>query len=83
MHLATEPEITSMLLDASADPNVVDLAGNSPVISTSVKYISLTGMLGGNSQNFLQKFVRFFLTFKCFYGLVIHRKWVIYDLYSS
>lgn len=31
LHLATEPEITSMLLDASADPNVVDLAGNSPV----------------------------------------------------
>jgi hypothetical protein len=31
LHLATEPEITSMLLDASADPNEVDLAGNSPV----------------------------------------------------
>lgn len=31
LHLATEPEITSMLLDASADPNVVDLAGNSPL----------------------------------------------------
>ncbi len=40
-------------------------------------------ILGGNSQNFLQKFVRFFLTLKCFYRVVIHRKWVLYDLYSS
>jgi len=32
-----------------------------------------------NSQNFLGKFVRF----KVFFGVVIHRKWVLYDLYSS
>jgi len=29
---------------------------------------------GGNSQNFLCKFVRFFLNLKCFYRVVIHRK---------
>jgi len=29
---------------------------------------------GGNSQNFLRKFVRFFLTLRCFYRVVIHRK---------
>jgi len=29
---------------------------------------------GGNSQNFLRKFVIFFLTLRCFYGVVIHRK---------
>jgi hypothetical protein len=29
---------------------------------------------GGNSQNFLWKFVRFLVTSKCFYGVVIHRK---------
>jgi len=28
----------------------------------------------GNSQNFLGKFVRFFVTLRCFYGVVIHRK---------
>jgi len=38
---------------------------------------------GGNSQNFLEKFVRFFVTFRCFYGVVIHRKEVLYDLYSN
>ncbi len=27
---------------------------------------------GGNSQNFLSKFVRFFVTLRCFYGVVIH-----------
>jgi len=29
---------------------------------------------GGNSQNFLRKFVRFFLTLKYFYRVIIHRK---------
>jgi hypothetical protein len=29
---------------------------------------------GGNSQSFFGKFVRFFLTLRCFYGVVIHRK---------
>jgi len=29
---------------------------------------------GGNSQNFLPKFVRFFVTLRCFYGVVVHRK---------
>jgi hypothetical protein len=29
---------------------------------------------GGNSQNFLRKFVIFFLTLRCFYRVVIHRK---------
>ncbi len=38
---------------------------------------------GGNSQNFLHKFVRFFLTLKCFYRVDIHRKQTLYDLYSS
>jgi len=27
-----------------------------------------------NSQNFLGKFIRFFITLRCFYGVVIHRK---------
>ena len=31
LHLATDPEIASMLLDAAADPNAVDQVGNSPV----------------------------------------------------
>jgi len=30
--------------------------------------------LGGNSQNFLGKFLRFFETLRCFYTVVIHRK---------
>jgi len=30
--------------------------------------------LGGNSQNFLRKFVRFFVSSRCFFGVVIHRK---------
>jgi hypothetical protein len=30
--------------------------------------------LGGNSQNILGKFVRFFVTLRCFYGVVIHRE---------
>ncbi len=29
---------------------------------------------GGNSQNFLSKFIRFFETLWCFYGVGIHRK---------
>ena len=29
---------------------------------------------GGNSQNFLRKFLRFFVTLRCFYRDVIHRK---------
>jgi len=29
---------------------------------------------GGNSQNFLGKFVRFFVTLRCFYRVVIHKK---------
>jgi hypothetical protein len=28
---------------------------------------------GGNLQNFLGKFVRFFVTLRCFYRVVIHR----------
>jgi len=28
----------------------------------------------GNSQNFLGKFVRYFVTLRCFYTVVIHRK---------
>jgi len=35
-------------------------------------------LLGGNSQNFLCKFVIFFVTFRCFYKANIHRKTVIY-----
>ncbi len=38
--------------------------------------------LGGNSQNFFGKFVRFFITLKCFYRVFIHRKQVLYYLYS-
>jgi len=30
--------------------------------------------LGGNSQNFLGKFIRLFVTLRCFYRVVIHRK---------
>jgi hypothetical protein len=33
-------------------------------------------------QNFLGKFVRFFVTLRCFCTVVIHRKYVLYDLYS-
>jgi len=29
---------------------------------------------GGNAQNFLGKFARFFVTLKCFYEVVIHSK---------
>ena len=29
---------------------------------------------GGNSQNFLDKFISFFVSLRCFYGVVIHRK---------
>jgi len=37
--------------------------------------------LGGDSQNFLGKFVRFFfVTLRCFYGVVIHRKSGVYIL---
>jgi len=32
------------------------------------------GALGGGSQNFLGKFVRFFVTLSYFYGDIIHRK---------
>jgi len=49
-----------------------------------LEYLSIIGILisvyldvktlGRNSQNFLRKFVRFFVTLKCFYGVVIHRK---------
>ncbi len=35
-------------------------------------------VLGGNSLNFLCKFVIFFVTFRCFYKAIIHRKSVIY-----
>jgi len=38
---------------------------------------------GGNSQNFLHKFIIFFLTLRCFYKAIIHRKSVIYVFYSS
>jgi len=30
--------------------------------------------LGGHLQNFLGKFGRFFVTLRCFYGVVIHIK---------
>jgi len=36
--------------------------------------LTLQRALGGNSQNFLSKFVRFFVTLRCFYKVVIHRK---------
>jgi len=29
---------------------------------------------GGNSQNFLRKFVRFFVIFRCFYNKISHEK---------
>jgi len=48
------------------------------------KFISGThfNILGGNSQNFLRKFVRFFLTLKCLYGVVIHKNmyFIIYTV---
>jgi hypothetical protein len=40
----------------------------------NVSPINSVRNLGWNSQNFLPKFLRFFLTLKCYYGLVIHRK---------
>jgi len=49
-------------------------------ISLQIWILFLVGLalfikpLGGNSQNFLGKFVRCFVTLKCFYGVVIHRK---------
>ncbi len=49
-----------------------------------LKYNKETKVIqGGNSQSFIGKFVRFFLILRCFYGVVIHRKYVIYDFYSS
>ncbi len=33
---------------------------------------------GGDSQNFLRTFVIFFVTLRCLYGVVIHRKPVFY-----
>jgi len=39
--------------------------------SGTTKYLRYQG---GNSQNFLRKFVRFFQTFRCFYKAIIHRK---------
>jgi len=38
---------------------------------------------GRNSQNFLGKFVRFFENLRCFYRVVIHRKWLVHVFYSS
>jgi len=36
--------------------------------------ISIAKNQGGNSQNLLGKFVRFFVTLRCFDGVVIFRK---------
>jgi len=36
--------------------------------------INTIGLLGGNSQNLLRKFVIFFVTLSCFYKVVIHWK---------
>ncbi len=38
---------------------------------------------GVNSQNYLCKFILFFLTSRCFYRVFIHRKQVLYDLYIT
>jgi len=37
---------------------------------------------GGNLQKFLGKFLRFFVTLRGFYGVVIHKKIGTYDLTS-
>jgi ankyrin repeat protein len=37
LHLTSDPEIASLLLDSNADPNLVDLRGNSPVSLTAVR----------------------------------------------
>jgi len=53
----------------------------SPVFDADFVFADLTFKViadqkiqGGNSQNFLGKFVRFFLTLTCFNGVVFHRK---------
>ena len=51
-----------------------------------VMYNTVPGNLdkhGGNSQKFLRKICNIFLTFRCFYEAVIHRKNIIYDFSSS
>jgi len=40
--------------------------------------VAVTASSGGNSQNFLRKFVIFFVTFRCFNKAITHRKSVIY-----
>ena len=39
--------------------------------------------LGGNSQKFLRQICNIFVTFRCFYNTVMHRKKIIYDFSSS
>jgi len=36
------------------------------------KYWQVSKQQGGNSQNFLRKFVIFFVTLSCFYKVIIH-----------
>ncbi len=48
----------------------------------NIKFNAFT-LQSGNSQNFLRKFVRFFVTLKCLYGVVIHIKSVFYVSFSS
>jgi len=46
------------------------------ILNSNLSYLSYVSgkVLGGNSQNFLQKFVKFFLTLRWFYKVIIHRK---------
>jgi len=56
--------------DSSSESEAGDCENN------RFKYFKLVTCViqGGNSQNFLGKFVKFFLTLRCFYGVVIHIK---------
>ncbi len=38
---------------------------------------------GRNSQNFLRQICKMFVTVKCFYGEIIHGKYVLWDFYGS
>jgi hypothetical protein len=46
---------------------------NPPIVGAE-RNLGIYRILGGNSQNVLCKFVRFFITLRHFYGVVIHRK---------
>jgi len=46
-------------------------------------YVFVTKTQGANSQNFLRQIHKIFVTLRCLYKAIIHRKWVIYYFYFS